>query len=397
MLTPETINILSYFYALGNTPAVCLTQSLPPGSPADILLLGCGDVRNILFTSHVDVHRQLDLTCCDFQKAVLARNILLLSLIIDDSGPQCTKILWGLYYHFHLDDNCHELLRSQSQKLHSLSDTMEAWHNSKYGPVLKFCDSATLADVRTMWHFYITSREGSEKSHFEAHFNDNLEETRDIEVDLKSRARARRPNPMFVTDDGPLLHYGTDPLLGFHLAAAYAPLQAQSRLFTKSVSPKPQQRAVETAQLEFSNWVDSFSKRLKSVTIRFFSGNALAFSHSLLHRRVNGGSTGNWYRDRYRAETLKLNGPEFTSGSAPLTFDIIDRSNLCDHVGGLNLLTAVSPLLRNCASSAVYTEILHKRSESPQKAFDHILCGHTPTVSLLLGLFPVDYWTNVLP
>lgn len=31
-----------------------LAQSLPPKIPADILLLGCGDVRNILFTNHVD-------------------------------------------------------------------------------------------------------------------------------------------------------------------------------------------------------------------------------------------------------------------------------------------------------------------------------------------------------
>lgn len=54
MLTPQFANILTYFYAIGNTPAVCLTQGLPKETEADILLLGCGDVRNILFTAHVD-------------------------------------------------------------------------------------------------------------------------------------------------------------------------------------------------------------------------------------------------------------------------------------------------------------------------------------------------------
>jgi hypothetical protein len=54
MLTPGYANLLTYFYPIGNTPAVCLTQGLPPERGADILLLGCGDVRNILFTAHCD-------------------------------------------------------------------------------------------------------------------------------------------------------------------------------------------------------------------------------------------------------------------------------------------------------------------------------------------------------
>jgi hypothetical protein len=54
MLTPANINILSFFYPIGNTPAVCLTQDLSCEQGADILLLGCGDVRNILFTTYSD-------------------------------------------------------------------------------------------------------------------------------------------------------------------------------------------------------------------------------------------------------------------------------------------------------------------------------------------------------
>jgi hypothetical protein len=54
MLTPEFANILTHFYPVGNTPAICLTQGLPPESQATVLLLGCGDVRNALFTAHAD-------------------------------------------------------------------------------------------------------------------------------------------------------------------------------------------------------------------------------------------------------------------------------------------------------------------------------------------------------
>ena len=44
-----------FFYAIGNTPAACLTSELPPEQSADVLLLGCGDVRNILYTTYADI------------------------------------------------------------------------------------------------------------------------------------------------------------------------------------------------------------------------------------------------------------------------------------------------------------------------------------------------------
>ena len=39
-----------FFYAIGNTSAVTLTSDLPPEEPAKVLLLGCGDPRNVLHT-----------------------------------------------------------------------------------------------------------------------------------------------------------------------------------------------------------------------------------------------------------------------------------------------------------------------------------------------------------
>ena len=40
------------FYPIGDTPAVDLTDTLTPEDAARVLLLGCGDPRNILFTVH---------------------------------------------------------------------------------------------------------------------------------------------------------------------------------------------------------------------------------------------------------------------------------------------------------------------------------------------------------
>ena len=52
MLRNNVANTFNYLYPIGNTPAVCLTQDFPPEADADILLLGCGDVRNVLFTAY---------------------------------------------------------------------------------------------------------------------------------------------------------------------------------------------------------------------------------------------------------------------------------------------------------------------------------------------------------
>jgi len=40
----------TFFYPIGNTSPVCLTQALAPEESANVLLLGCGDPRSILYT-----------------------------------------------------------------------------------------------------------------------------------------------------------------------------------------------------------------------------------------------------------------------------------------------------------------------------------------------------------
>lgn len=43
-----------YFYPIGNTSAISLTRDLPPEDPANMLLLGCGDARNVLYTIYCE-------------------------------------------------------------------------------------------------------------------------------------------------------------------------------------------------------------------------------------------------------------------------------------------------------------------------------------------------------
>ena len=43
-----------FFYPIGDTPPICLTQDLAPEEKAQILLLGCSDPRSIFHTIHHD-------------------------------------------------------------------------------------------------------------------------------------------------------------------------------------------------------------------------------------------------------------------------------------------------------------------------------------------------------
>ncbi|XXH06117.1 hypothetical protein Hte_012562 [Hypoxylon texense] len=425
MLTPAFCNIITFFYPIGYTPAALLTQDIPPGAQANILLLGSGDVRSTLFTSHVD-----------------ARNVLLLSLIIDDGDKKNENAMWCIYFHMYLDEKARKLLRSQAEKLLKLSKTMDAWKQSKYGSRFGFCDSATLKDVRTMWKFYSLQQEGEELSQFERLFESALRkamvfgEARGVspaildpsvnnlrsvlpassrpideaaalfrhfwehwstELDANVRAAAKIPNPMFLTlKDDAIFHYSSDPLAGFHLATPYVSPGTGNQLLTSHNDALRQKMVVAAARKEFFEWAASYRARSPNIMVRFLIGDAVSFAHTLQHKRTTGENTAGWYRTPHRPGPLILDGPDYLSGTAPLTFDVIDTFNLCDHVGPLIILTAASPLLRNALTSTLYAEITvkYRGSRRGMQILDALVCGHAPTVSALLGLFPVDYWTN---
>ncbi|KAF2193568.1 hypothetical protein K469DRAFT_789378 [Zopfia rhizophila CBS 207.26] len=88
-LKPSHLQQNPWFYPVGNTPAVCLTQSLPPDQNASILLLGCGDIRNILFTTYAGIRlgdRKLNFTCCDLKAKIITHNVIIFTLILDDDA-----------------------------------------------------------------------------------------------------------------------------------------------------------------------------------------------------------------------------------------------------------------------------------------------------------------------
>jgi hypothetical protein len=54
MYAPVVTDIVTYFYPVSNTSAIHLTRKLPIEKPTDVLLLRCGDIRNVLSTVYTD-------------------------------------------------------------------------------------------------------------------------------------------------------------------------------------------------------------------------------------------------------------------------------------------------------------------------------------------------------
>lgn len=342
----------------------------------------------------------------------------------------------------YLDPESLNLLRSQSKLLFELSSNRDTWKRGKYGRCLSFCDSATLADIRKMWAYYGVERKGAELSRFKSHFQAVLAKAKAKRQDLGTpdegrvnmagfrsaspaymsspedlvaldqyywkygttelktgiRSASTHPNPAILTvGDGAAIHYGTDPLLGFHLAAAGAPLDSTDA----AINRLPQrEKYAALARAEFRDWMVSYREQShkNNIRVRFFIGDAVSFAHTLQRKRVTSEITAHWHRDRWGVCPLVLNGPDYApGGQAPMEFDVIDTSNLCDHLGSLTLLTATSPLLRDDISAVLYTEVLARNHKDPREVLDQVLCGHVPTLSTLLGLFPVEYWTNTSP
>ncbi|EGO53922.1 hypothetical protein NEUTE1DRAFT_124328 [Neurospora tetrasperma FGSC 2508] len=460
---------------MGDTPAMCLTQDIPPSfhgrararttkrgdtkgkekegekendrqddnshndqkDPISILLLGCGDLRKILFTVNHDT-----------------RNTLFLTLLIDmNSQPPLSpslQDLFPIYYHLYLPPRLASLIASQARKLIDVSDSLQTWHASTYGREgIRFCDSYSLSRAREVWQCW-AQFDGNEDPavtdvDFKAKFEADLAATRGVKTDervdstgygliytaVRSVAPAgdedmrhlndlhqrfwrvgslspqnsdavnkesRQVNPMFVTPDvGRVrMHWGLDPLLGFPLAEAY------TRTMDEPENVSAPQKVVALVMEKFAAWCQSFKDAWaeRSVVTRWFVGDAIAFGHTL--QGCANGRTVNvhWYRSRHSFRRLKFDGEDYQPGSftpAPLSFMVIDTSNLIDDLGALNVLVATSPLLENNLAATIYTEMLTRYHRTYKDEADNLLCGPISTVALLLGLFCVEYSTNTSP
>jgi hypothetical protein len=172
-------------------------------------------------------------------------------------------------------------------------------------------------------------------------------------------------------------HYASFPPQGFHLSIAFAPIAGAS--ISRTI--------MSEVHHQFTLWCTAFKSATaadsSSLTLRYCVGEALSIAHSFSRRQADPSSPASFVLTHWSMHALDLDGDV-----GPTSFDVIDSSNLMDHLGLLNLLVATEPLLRACATSTLYTEGILSFGNDPAASLLERMCGDVPTMSTLLGLAP---------
>ena len=339
---------------------------------------------------------------------------------------QSSAVIWNIFFHFRLDVDSHTALIEQCKKLIELAENTKKWKASPYASSIKICTDYTLMELRRHWTLYVgmqdlpNSRLAAIHNAFDQQckknskkFNatgtaarslgpllargmavipesfKNFWKTGVTHVDGKSIAAATLLNPTFVYSlggEGCSLHYGTDPLVPFHLAALFGNAKA-----TVSMT-----EVVKAAKREFTDWCSSYTTSLSSTSppiIRFFVGEATAVCRALRAFGAAGTLNLGVPVAQWKTQLIQLSKDEYTStpGGAPASFNVIHTSNLEDHIGLLNVLITSIPLLAPEPSSVLYTESLLFLGQDATKEFTEQLHADISVIGLLVGLSPVDY------
>ena len=341
---------------------------------------------------------------------------------------------WNIFYHTSIPCSDLERLQAHAGRLADASKSLSAWAASPFGTFLTFLSNSTLTQLHRFWLQYSNTRNMSpaELTAFDERMKATVLKTVQDQVGdnlvtnglrmagahyfnavqvvklalmkysqtgvVGGNERDRsllgnngngHANPTFAFSSAPTsaytVHYGSNPLDGFHLAEAFDHFNSPSLAL---------EDAVRVAQSQFRVWCDSFLKTIKEnrVQITLHCGDAINLCHVLQDLNVEGASLSYkipLYLGPWTSIPLIFDGPARPSGK--ILFDVIDTSNVTDHLGILNVLPATVPLLRYSASSVLYTEALMCPSANPVQSLDADLHSDTATMAILMGLSPCEY------
>ncbi|RVD88680.1 uncharacterized protein DFL_002856 [Arthrobotrys flagrans] len=431
MLHAETFDRKGFYYPIGNSPAINLVGYLPQEINAEVLLLGCGDVRNVLFTLFTEssdtaneAHRKYHFTCCDVEGAVIARNILLMAMILKNEE---SSIMWPIYYDVFMSEKCSEALKGHLKELLSASEDIYSWLKSDTGKVLTLGSRYTLAVVRRFWSAWVKelsdkANESQRRKSVETELNNVVKNSKGSVISLARSAgplvlevlnassehfyhywkhgttelhpeKPPVPNPTFALSKYGKkfsVHYGTNPLAGFHLSTAVVPFAPKDGPASKFLPMKYSSDftpLVTCAKEEFNLWCQAFRKAQggNKVTLCFFVDEALELCGNLsLATDVTGIKELN--------ETNAISKGYLYSH--PTQFNVIDISNLIDHIGTYNILLSVLSLLRKDHISYLSTETLLNHEfdlEYGNEALYNVFGVDPASLFALLGIAVVDF------
>lgn len=360
---------------------------------------------------------------CDIEPSTIARNFVLYRLVYDGS---CLSKAWSVFYERSFDESTMSLLVKCATELQSVGDSLEAWHGTEFGRMFRFCDSSTYAIVRDIWALYLKGKVGqdaetkmtaSQATKCSGVFATAASQAQPCALDAMSNimvhsalftAYSKGPSPHYTgqlpseqmyfnptmfrgVNQGADLHYGLDPSCGFHISAVYLPSKTVSTNAPSrsTLSTKVDMERIHSACFgQFSDWCRAFKKSAADgkIVIQSFCGDMLDLSQALLYSRRNGfekeGVIGN-----LAPQYIKIL-PE-----VPLEYDYIDTSNVCDHIGLLNVLLACRELLCEGPNSTIATEFLCTVAEGASERdgmLKEVLRTDLPTFAAITGLSLLD-------
>lgn len=349
--------------------------------------------------------------------------------------------MWNIYYHLYLDEETARVLQTHLVRLLAASSSLQTWKESEFGEKFRFVTVSTLPSVRRLWHACAESLGKEDQDQCRADFDAALEYAKNekdsglgglnfegggargaapigiqglanegVKIALDSwwetgtydpvPANTDIPNPLFAAWHSGL-HYAGNPILSYHLTTAKAHLTENSPLGSESGSEDPSSFAIiAAAQAQFAKWSQAFTEMASgNMTLRYIAANSLSLCQTLQHHLGTGQPSGHFYRRQLTMERLELDPDEYgTNSNAPKQFDVIDTSILSEFLGTLNIIVSSSPLLKPVPWATLYTRTvdwgMDWRTEKKQTLFEELLFGPIRTVATLLGISPVEYWTN---
>jgi hypothetical protein len=244
---------------------------------------------------------------------------------------------WAAFYSILIDEACLRVICRQARALVGVSKSLSDWHNSSYGQILKIIDSATLTKLHQVWVEYAKFRDftqsqlASLRNSFLREFRDIYEKKFQDQISLGAVRSAGAPymtspktvmdvfeqfwrtgvisglaeltsaanylNPLFlyssVGGDHCAIHYGSDPISGFHCGSAFVDilpsLLSSSTKFAEIANiPDSVTRMAKTAILEFTSWCVSFQSTVSRgihtpglLSVSHVCVDALEFCHTL--------------------------------------------------------------------------------------------------------------------
>jgi len=368
---------------------------------------------------------------------MLARNILLFTLLLDNGGKSVNPKIWNIFHDFYIPSDAFSLVRNQSAKLVLLSSNLESWNNSPYGQILHILDTETLQKVNAIWTKYANA--SNSKGEIHKHFREAIEKivrehytesdkphhesipslTRSFGLlsvnsihvssllmqqfwatgvtDKRDLPTDPICNPLFVfsavAGDKFVLNWKMTPLAIFHFVHVAQQFYQSSRKVEDFAT-----EVLNSAKKQFEEWSNAFITSTKQdcsgIILRFVVADPIALSFALQQR-----TSSNLPKPFINYSAL-WSGTELVFDAIderqmPIKFNVIDSSTLCDHIGAINILIATIPLMQQSPASTIQME-LTTRPWSEETMLLHQLLLTDPTfMCILLNIAPLPYLTGI--